>query len=84
MKAIQTKYIAPTLHHGARIKASDGDGNSLTIPYPYELSGEECHRKAAEALRDKLLWAGQLIGGSIKTGWVFVFTPTERNSPRDV
>jgi hypothetical protein len=74
MKAIQTKYIGPTNFRGSRIKASDGDKNSITISYPYELSGEDVHRKAAEALRDKMGWTGNLIGGGLKNGYVFVFT----------
>ena len=73
MKAIQTKYLGPTNYKGARIKASDEDGNSITIPYPYELSGETVHRKGAEALKDKMDWKGELIGGSLKNGYVFVF-----------
>ena len=73
MKTIQTKYLGPTNYKGARIKASDEDGNSITIPYPYELSGEAVHRKGAEALKDKMDWKGELIGGSLKNGYVFVF-----------
>ena len=73
MKAIQTKYIGATNTRGSRIKAFDEDGNSTTIPYPHELSGEEVHRKAAEALRDKKGWKGELVGGGIKSGYVFVF-----------
>lgn len=73
MKTIQTKYIGSSNVRGARIKAFDCDGNSVTIPYPHELSGEDVHRKAAEALRDKMQWDGELIGGSIKSGYVFVF-----------
>jgi hypothetical protein len=74
MKAIQTKYIGPTNFRGSRIKASDGDKNSITISYPHELSGEDVHRKAAEALRDKMGWTGNLVGGGLKNGYVFVFT----------
>lgn len=32
------------------------------------------HRKAAEALRDKMGWNGQLIGGSLKKTDVWVFS----------
>lgn len=73
MKAIVTRYKGPTNYRGARIIADDGDGNRLTISYPYELSGEAVHRKAAEALRDKMGWAGELIGGGTRTGYAFVF-----------
>lgn len=73
MKAIVTRYKGPTNYRGARIIADDGDGNRLTISYPYELSGEAVHRKAAEALRDKMGWRGELLGGGTRTGYAFVF-----------
>ena len=73
MKAIVTKYHGPTNARGSRISASDEDGNKITISYPYELSGEAVHRKAAEALCEKMEWTGNLIGGSLKNGYVFVF-----------
>ncbi len=73
MKAIVTKYHGPTNMRGSRITASDEDGNRITISYPYELSGEDVHRKAAQALCDKMSWGGELIGGSLKNGYVFVF-----------
>ena len=72
-KAIVTTYRGPTDTKGSRITASDGDGNRVTIPYPHELSGEFVHRKAAEALRDKMGWTGPLVGGATKTGYAFVF-----------
>jgi hypothetical protein len=73
MKAIVTKYHGPTNFKGARITASDEDGNRISISYPYELSGEAVHRKAAEALKEKMNWSGKLVSGSLKTGYVFVF-----------
>ena len=73
MKAITTRYLGPTNFRGSRIKATDDDGNSVTIPYPYELSGEDVHRAAADALCVKMGWTGKLVGGSIKTGYAFVF-----------
>ena len=73
MKAITTKYLSPTDHKGARIVADDSDGNRVTISYPYELSGEDVHRKAADALCEKMGWSGQLIAGWTKRGYVFVF-----------
>ena len=39
MTAILTKYLGPTDHKGARIKAWSVGGRSVTIPYPHELSG---------------------------------------------
>lgn len=82
MKAIETKYLGPTDFKGSRIVADDGDGNRVTISYPYELSGEEVHRAAAVALCEKMGWSGAdtLVGGSTKRGYVFVFTNEGRRS----
>lgn len=74
MKAIVTKYHGPTDTRGSRITASDEDGNRVTIGYPYELSGEAVHRAAAVALCAKMGWTGDLVAGSLRTGYVFVFT----------
>jgi hypothetical protein len=73
MKAIVTKYHGPTNFKGSRISASDSDGNRVSISYPHELSGEAVHRKAAEALCQKMGWTGELIAGGLKSGYVFVF-----------
>jgi hypothetical protein len=73
MKAIITKYIGPTDTKGSRIKASDEDGHSITISYPHELSGEAVHRKAAEALCQKMNWKGTMVSGSLRNAYVFVF-----------
>lgn len=73
MKAIVTKYHGPTDTRGSRIVATDSDGNRASIPYPHELSGEACHKKAADALCAKMGWSGELIGGGLKNGYVFVF-----------
>jgi len=78
MKAIETRYLGPTNTKGARIVARDSDGNRVTISYPNELSGEDVHRKAAEALRDKMQWSGTLKGGSTSRGYVFVFVQDQR------
>lgn len=75
MQAIQTRYYGPTNNRGSRIKAFCVAG-SVIISYPNELSGQACHRKAAETLIAELGWVdyGQLIGGQTKTGdYVFVF-----------
>ena len=75
MQAIQTKYLSPTNSRGARIKASCAAG-SITISYPYDLSGQAVHRKAAEALVTKLQWdeVASLLGGCLPNGdYCFVF-----------
>jgi len=73
MKAITTRYKGPTDTRGSRIVASEPDGRRLTIPYPSNLSAEDAHRLAAEALRDRLEWKGELAQGWIGAGYVFVF-----------
>ncbi len=73
MKAIQTTYLGATNTRPSRIKASDCDGNSVTISYPHGLSDEAAFRKAADALCLKMGWKGPLVGGGLKNGWVFCF-----------
>ncbi len=76
MIAIETKYLGATNTRGSRIKAS-GNGNTITIPYPHELSGAACHAKAAVALCKKMDWSGKLISGATDKGYVFVFEGSE-------
>ena len=49
MQAIQTKYLPATNNRGSRIKATCERG-SITIPFPYDLNGDDVHRKAVDAL----------------------------------
>jgi hypothetical protein len=49
---IRTKYIPPTDTVGAKIRATFG-GKTKSISYPYELSGEAVHKKAAWAWVEK-------------------------------
>lgn len=79
-KAITTKYVA-TNTRGARIVATDGDGNRVNIFYPNDLPDEQRHRAAARALCKKMGWTGRLAEGTLmsarrKTGKVFVFLGT--------
>lgn len=83
MKAIFTKYHGPTNFKGSRISASDMDGNKVTISYPHELSGEDVHRAAADALCAKMNWTGNLIGGGVRNGYVFVFAPPTQTELAD-
>lgn len=73
MKAIQTKYTGATNTRGARIIATDNDGNRVIISYPHELSGMAVHFEAAKALCSKMGWTGTLAGGTTATGYVFVW-----------
>lgn len=63
MKAIVTQKLSPTYMLGTRIKATDGDGNSVTVPYHYQDSGDRNHARAAGALCKKLGWSGLLRRG---------------------
>lgn len=51
-QSIITKYLPATNTRGPRIKATSWRG-SVTISYPYELSGNEAHQKAAQVLLDE-------------------------------
>ena len=74
MQAIVTTYHGATDYHGSRIVARCDSGR-LTIPYPHEASsGEDAHRVAAEALRDRLGWSGHMVAGCLPDGrYAFVF-----------
>jgi hypothetical protein len=71
-QAIVPRYIAPTNHRGARVKATCNAG-SVTIPYPYELSGAEPHAVAVRALLEKLQWSGAWVAGGMPNGAGYVF-----------
>ena len=50
MHTIKTTFIRATDTLGERIRATSTTLGQLTIGYPYELSGSDCHRHAAEQL----------------------------------
>lgn len=73
-QAIETKYMGPTNHRGARIKATC-IGGSLIVNWDHSLDVFENHAVAAERLMDKLKWtsANDFAGGQLKSGsYVFV------------
>ena len=79
MKTIITTCLGPTDTKGSRIKATDGDGNSITLPWRHNLSDDKNHQAACIALCEKTGWNGRLQGGTIvKNGrniahaWVFI------------
>lgn len=82
MKAITTKFLPCTNTKGSRIKASDGDGNSVTISNDHgeSWSNGDNHAKAAVALCRKMGWHGILIRGATKDGWVFVWSDADRTA----
>ena len=73
MQAIVTKYHGPTNVKGARISATSASGLRASIPYPHELSIEDAHKAAAQALCDKLNWHNFRVMGGIKGGYAHVF-----------
>lgn len=76
MIAIMTKYIGATNTKPSRIKAyTSNKGQSITMPFEYDVDGMELYKRAAIALRDKMGWKGELIGGGTKDGYAFVFKP---------
>lgn len=58
MQAITVKFIGPTNHRGARLKATAAAG-TITVGYPYGVSNAT--RFAADALCEKL--------GGPRAGW---------------
>jgi hypothetical protein len=81
MQSIQTKYLPATESNGSRIKAKCARG-SITIPFPYELIGDEVHRAAVHALvtrflkedeakgipRETNFWNRAFVSGSLPDG----------------
>jgi hypothetical protein len=76
MKAIKTKFLPCTNFRGNRIKATDEDGNAVTLSWDHGLNAEENHRAVAYALRDKMGWRGELITGVLRDCYVHVFDPS--------
>lgn len=73
--AILTRFLSPTNHRGARIKAvaKSGKALSVTISYPHELNQCEAHGKAALALCEKMGWTPDVLhAGGTPDGYVFV------------
>jgi hypothetical protein len=77
MIAIETKYMGPTNTRGSRIRAfrMDAPRESVSIPYPHELSGREVHHAALLAFLDRheglplTTWQA----GDTPTGYVWVW-----------
>ena len=71
MRAIVTKYFGPTNSRGARIQARHMD-DSVVIPYPHELDGDQAHELAVDTLVVKLHWTNtpytQIYSASLRDG----------------
>lgn len=73
-QAIETRFLGPTNHRGARVKAR-AEAGSAVIRWDSNLSVDANHRRAAAALTDKLGWdwGDQWVGGGSADGRGFVF-----------
>lgn len=76
-RAITTRYVGPTNNRAAYVCASEPEGKRVRVPEGPGLgySEEQWHLQAAMLLCAKLNWSGELIGGGIKGGMVWVFVP---------
>ena len=63
MKAIRSYFLGQTNHKPSRIKATDNDGNSVTLNYDHALNSMGNHEAAVKALLTKLGWAGEWYPG---------------------
>jgi hypothetical protein len=68
MQAIHTKYLPATDSNGSRIKAKCARG-SITIPFSYELIGDETHRAAVHALVNRFLKEDEAKGTPRETNF---------------
>ena len=76
MSVIVTKYLPPTNHRGARIRASLspgwGSAKPVTIDYEYGLSGSTNHERAALALAEACNLTGTFVRlDAVLNGYMF-------------
>lgn len=68
MKAIQIKYLAPTNHKGARLKASAHGCKSLTVSFDHSKDDGGCNELTKEFIvrqnwKSEITGTGQLPNG---------------------
>ena len=73
MQAIRTKYLGPTNTRPSRIKAI-AEAGYVTVSLDHSLNSDENHAVAAIKLMEKFGWEGELVGGSIGSDYVWVFS----------
>jgi hypothetical protein len=78
MQTIITKYLNPTNHNGARIKATSSNGVSMTRSYEYAMNAEENHEEVAMALAERLGLGCDFAAGDMPTGG-YVFVPVDHS-----
>lgn len=72
-QAIVTKYRGPTNTKPSKIIATSASGLRISMPYRHDLTTDDAHRLAAQALADKYGWTGDMVAGGLKDGYAFVF-----------
>ena len=80
MYCIQTKYLGPTDTKGSRIKATDGQGNSLTMPVNTAEDYGKNHDRVAQTFARRAGWhlncrvmeRASLFQGGHWIGYVYV------------
>lgn len=77
-QAITTRYVAAGYSTPARIIASNPDGKRYVLKAQEAgdaaLSSVQAHKRAAQALCDKMKWTGRLATGGLANGnYVHVF-----------
>jgi hypothetical protein len=80
MQAIVTKYLRPTNHRGARVKATC-QARSYVIPYDHALDAPDNHRVAAMNLAVLMQWEGIWIGGGMPADSGYAFLCVEGGGP---
>jgi len=68
-QAIQTKFLSPTNHRGARISAKC-DAGKIVVQWDYSMNPDRNHAHAAKVLVTKLGWDGQWVSGGLPDGSV--------------
>ena len=65
MRAIKTKYLAPTNHRGARIRASAYGVKSIIVNATYNMTADQEHQNAAYILCQENDWKYALVSGQL-------------------
>lgn len=66
-QSILTRYLGPTNHRGARVKAWN-QAKVIALPWNHALNPEENHEAAIKRLRDQLEWGGHWAMGQLPDG----------------
>lgn len=77
LQTIKVKYLGPTNHRGARVKASTANGESVTLAYDYGKTGNHNYDDAALKLATDLGWTRNcnLIGGCFGNDYFYNLVP---------